>query len=86
MTDPHAAFHARFRDAATHDPERLSTLEIQRDFMARTFDYWREFDKDQRDKEGLETDGDTHIMCPPQWPTHSQLEAWSKVLRDEVAK
>lgn len=48
--------------------------------MARQFDWWRRFDREKRDKEGLETTDETAIIAPPSWPSHGILKAWSEAL------
>lgn len=37
---------------------------------------WASYDKAERDRQGLSTPPDTHIVAPPVWPTHGQLAAW----------
>lgn len=49
--------------------------------IADILEHWLTFDKAQRDKEGIATTDDTHIMCPPSWPTHGQLTRWIAELR-----
>jgi len=50
--------------------------------IERQVKYWVEFDLKQRDAEGLETTDATHIMSPPGWPSHGQLKAWVKCLKE----
>ncbi len=68
---------------AVPPPEREmnSGLEEIRDQVQR----WMDYDRAQRDKEGLGTTDDTHIMCPPVWPSHGQLKNWVACL-SEAAK
>lgn len=48
--------------------------------ISQCLESWMTFDKAKRDKEGLETDEDTHIIAPPHWPSHGQLTKWVEVL------
>lgn len=55
---------------------------IALDTIRLTVLWWAEFDKAQRDREGLETTDDTHILCPPTWPSHGMLKNWAAALED----
>lgn len=50
------------------------------DHMRRTILHWMEYDKKNRDAEGLETTDATHIMCPPTWPSYGMLKHWAAAL------
>lgn len=43
---------------------------------------WMDWDRKQRDKEGLSTEVDTAIMDLPAWPTHGMLTEWVKTLEE----
>jgi hypothetical protein len=43
--------------------------------------YWVKYTRESREREGLETTPDTHIMMPT-WPSIGQMEAWVKALSD----
>ncbi len=66
-------------------PEELKTRELQLTMIAAVAQSWINHDKAQRDKEGLATTPDTHIMCPPRWPSHGMLANWVAALT-EAAK
>jgi len=44
--------------------------------------YWAEYDKYKRDKEGLPTTEDTHIISPTAWPSHGQIGNWVTALTE----
>ncbi len=50
--------------------------------IAKTVQYWIEWNKDQRDQESIETEDGTHIMALPvtAWPSHGQLRTWVKTM------
>lgn len=52
------------------------------DTIARTIKHWLEWQKRERDHEGLATDGDTHVMRVPVWPSRGMFEAWIAALED----
>lgn len=52
------------------------------DTIAKSVQWWMDFDKGQRDKEGIETTDDTHIYSPPTWPSYGMLKNWVAALED----
>jgi hypothetical protein len=50
------------------------------DCIASQVQRWIDYDRADRDKEGLITEPGTHIMCPPTWPSHGQLGNWVAAL------
>ena len=52
--------------------------------MALTIQTWLDWNKGVRDHEGIETEDGTHIMAlpVPSWPSHGQLNAWVKMMKD----
>lgn len=58
--------------------ERLRSMEAM-------FRYWDSWNRKARDKEGLPTVDNTHMMSvPPEWPSHGVVRRWA-VLMDEAA-
>lgn len=66
--------------------EELEVLRNRLDAIARQLDWWRDYDRAKRDKEGLETVHDTYIIAPPSWPSHGVLKVWSETLDQARAK
>lgn len=58
----------------------MDTTYTKLNVIQREVQSWIDWDKRQRDSEGLETTPDTHIMNPPKWPSHGQLQEWVKAL------
>lgn len=46
------------------------------DAIRRQVARWASYDKESRERQGLVTSPDTHIVAPPVWPTHGQLANW----------
>lgn len=59
-----------------------SDLAIKLDVMERVCQNWMDFDRVDRDRNGLATDRQTQIISPPAWPTHGMLTEWVKTLRE----
>lgn len=47
--------------------------------------HWLKYDREDRAREGLETTPDTHLMSPPTWPSHGQLEHWISAIQKSRA-
>lgn len=62
----------------------VETIKIQLDAIRRQADYWVDFDVSARERQGLGSNDDTHIIAPPFWPSHGQLKAWSAALSAAV--
>lgn len=50
--------------------------------IASTLRYWLDFQKQERDAEGIDTVAGTFVMRVPHWPTRAMFEAWIKVITD----
>lgn len=69
-------------DAEDNGAAVITGLEAIRRQIAR----WVDYDVQQRAKEGLSSNDDTHLVSPPVWPSHGQLRRWAEVfLRAEQA-
>lgn len=62
-------------------PAAGAELAFGLDCIRRQIDWWRDYDKASRDREGLSTTEATHIVSPPTWPSHGQLANWSALLQ-----
>ncbi len=62
----------------------IDGIDVRLDSIRRIVLRWMEFDRTQREKEGLDTFDNTHIMSPPTWPTHGQLKNWVKCLDEAM--
>jgi hypothetical protein len=68
---------------------KLTEREQQLQAIGDTVAYWLKFVTKEREVEGLETDGNTHVMldggnAPPHWPTVATLTRWLQVIRAGV--
>jgi hypothetical protein len=59
-----------------------AALAAKLDTIERQVRWWMDFDRGQREREGLSTDDSTAIMSPPMWPTHGSLKAWAEALKE----
>lgn len=68
---------------ATPAPEaRPAELALRLDAMAGVFQHWLDWQKDERDREGLTTTDHTHVISvPPQWPYRATLKTWIETLQ-----
>ena len=62
--------------------EARAQLDAGLETIASTIQSWIDYDKRTRDKEGLETTPDRHIMRVPHWPSHGMLETWVKTINE----
>jgi len=71
-----------FRADALHTQPGAEQAVLGLEAIARQVERWASFDREARDREGLTTTDDTHIVAPPVWPTHGQLRNWAGLLRE----
>ena len=45
------------------------------------FQYWLDWNQEQREREGLESNDDCNVIqVPPHWPTRGSIRAWIRTL------
>ena len=73
-----------FPDIESEEDKRLR---IALNEMALTIRRWLDWNKDERDREGLETTDGTHIIALPvsYWPSRGALTVWAETL-EQAAK
>ena len=62
----------------------LDALPVQLDTIAREVQSWIDWNRRERDAEGIETNEDTHVMRVPAWPSHGTLGNWVEALNNAI--
>lgn len=60
----------------------LEKTAFRLDDIAGQLQRWIDFNKNDRDREGLETFPETYIISPPVWPTHGTIKVWVETLKE----
>lgn len=69
------------REKAVEKWNQCAVPQAELAFISGTLKGWLLFDASAKAKEGIVVTEDTHLRCPPTWPTHGQLINWIKVIR-----